>query len=424
VTGQTSVAAPEDLKCLSYLAKVIESPGGSSGHVPLDGIFNSAAQVERIILRLENALLRDGAAGSRTRGGIQELVRDFGEAVFDAVFRRADSIARLYEQSMAIANADGNVRGIRLKLGIEAADLSLLPWEYLYDRGRSEWVGLLHQSPVVRVVEGGGGRLVSPVLDGRLNILGMTSNPGSLTTFDPESERHRIDAAFARHQQAGTVNFLWVPGDSVEDLLEMIGKGNWHVFHFIGHGGLTSPIGRDTSEAPEEAPSEGSIVLGDGQGGARDVPASDLKHILQGGGSGALRLVVLHCSQNARVMAKGALVNFASALVRVGIPAVVAMQFPISDEAAIQFSEVFYEKLAAAWPVEAALTEARRRMWVKSRVEWGFPLLYRNSRTGPLFTTRGPGPVSAPTAAMPLGARTHATLQANFPSERQDRKHV
>ena len=60
-----------------------------------------------------------------------------------------------------------------------------------------------------------------------------------------------------------------------------------------------------------------------------------------------------------------------------GIPAVVAMQFEISDEAAIVIAHEFYTALAAGYPVDAALAEARKAAFTGgSSAEWGIPVLY------------------------------------------------
>ena len=49
----------------------------------------------------------------------------------------------------------------------------------------------------------------------------------------------------------------------------------------------------------------------------------------------------------------------AATLVRGGIPAVVAMQYVITDRAATEFARSFYEALADGLPVDTALGEAR-----------------------------------------------------------------
>jgi beta-lactam-binding protein with PASTA domain/outer membrane protein assembly factor BamD (BamD/ComL family) len=75
----------------------------------------------------------------------------------------------------------------------------------------------------------------------------------------------------------------------------------------------------------------------------------------------------------------------AATLVRRGIPAVVAMQYQITDKAAIEFCSAFYESLADGLPVDAAVTEARVAVSMDSMLEWGTPVLYMRSRDGRLF---------------------------------------
>ena len=64
------------------------------------------------------------------------------------------------------------------------------------------------------------------------------------------------------------------------------------------------------------------------------------------------------------------------------MPAVVAMQYEITDGAAIEFSRDFYEALADSLPVDAAVTEARAAVSMDSMLEWGTPVLYMRSPDG------------------------------------------
>jgi tetratricopeptide (TPR) repeat protein len=75
----------------------------------------------------------------------------------------------------------------------------------------------------------------------------------------------------------------------------------------------------------------------------------------------------------------------AATLVRRGVPAVVAMQYQITDSAAIEFSRAFYESLADGLPVDAAVTEARVAVSMGSMLEWGTPVLYLRSPDGRIF---------------------------------------
>jgi formylglycine-generating enzyme required for sulfatase activity len=84
----------------------------------------------------------------------------------------------------------------------------------------------------------------------------------------------------------------------------------------------------------------------------------------------------------------------AGSLVRQGIPAVVAMQFEISDRAACAFAEEFYAALAQGYPVDAGLAEARKAIYcLPEDVEWGTPVLYLRAPDGVLFdVVDKPGP--------------------------------
>jgi CHAT domain-containing protein len=387
-----------------YFAQVMESAYGMSERAPLDSLFENPKQAETLMARLEQALLR-----SASRGSVDEKVlRDFGHAVFDAIFQNAKSISALYTKSQVAAEAQvGQVAGLRVRLQVDAPDLAQFPWEYLYNSGVREWLGLFHKSPIIRRLD-----VLKPgaplELSGPLNILGMVANPQTKKwkpLEDAERERRLIDQAIAPHQAAGKVNFRWVPGGTWDALRTMMGAQDWHVFHFIGHGGVPADPGEgarpdDTDETPE-----GFIVLSDGQGGHKEVAASELKPMLQQAGKSTLRLVVLNCCESARVTAQNLFASPAVALVRAGIPYVVAMQFPIREKAAVKLASVFYEKLAEAWAIEAALTEARVRMWDESRIDWGIPVLYTLSRTGQLFVSTGAAPAAAPAAAPPAPAQ-------------------
>ncbi len=72
-----------------------------------------------------------------------------------------------------------------------------------------------------------------------------------------------------------------------------------------------------------------------------------------------LRLVLLNACEGSRTGQADPFAGVAQTLVQQGIPAVVAMQFEISDTAAIAFAQAFYTGLADGQPIDVALTHAR-----------------------------------------------------------------
>jgi hypothetical protein len=97
----------------------------------------------------------------------------------------------------------------------------------------------------------------------------------------------------------------------------------------------------------------------------------------------------------------------AGALVQRDIPAVVAMQFEISDEAAIVFAGGFYEPLAGGVPVDASLAAARLAMLAERSddIEWGTPVLFMRVPDGRIFDLGEDGRAPSAGAAVTRSAQ-------------------
>lgn len=367
-----------------YVAKVTDSPAGQSERVRVTRPFPDISR-EELLLRLENAVLK--GQGLHRGSPEEKVLREFGAEVFKIIFKAAP-IERQFISSLNKVKEQpgGEVEGLRLKLRVEPPELAVLPWEYLYDDLTNTYLCLRNKSPLVRFLE-----IPEPtpplIVKGALNVLGMISNPGGdWPLLDVERERSKIDKAMAA-LQAKHVNFRWVQGDTYEHLLEMMQKDSWHVFHFIGHGG-TAEFTHDDLPGADKTQADGFIVLADGSGGAARVPAFELGLALQGDGS--LRLAVLNCCESGRSTGHSAFSSAGASLVQAGVPVVVAMQFPITDNAAIQFTSGFYSSLVTGAPVERAITTARVAMRYSSNVEWGIPVLFTRAKTSTLFTVERP----------------------------------
>lgn len=94
-----------------------------------------------------------------------------------------------------------------------------------------------------------------------------------------------------------------------------------------------------------------------------------------------MRLVVLNSCWSGAVPpeeTENPFAGVAVSLLRRGVPATVAMQFPISDRAAIRFSEGFYKSLVTGAPVEEAVTEGRLAILADhgESLEWVTPVLF------------------------------------------------
>ena len=100
----------------------------------------------------------------------------------------------------------------------------------------------------------------------------------------------------------------------------------------------------------------------------------------------SLRLVVLNSCEGARSSRVDPFSGVAASLVHFDIPAVVAMQFEITDRAAVVFGGEFYAALADGYPVDSALAEARKAIFAdQNDVEWGTPVLFMRVADGRIF---------------------------------------
>jgi hypothetical protein len=317
--------------------------------------------MEAGLARLEDAILTGGPEA-------EQLVQDFGQQLFQALF--SGEVRTVYDRSRQAMHDAG--QGLRLKLRVNAPELSTVPWEYLYDPRSAEFIALSRYTPIVLYVELPVGETPLAVKP-PLRILGLVASPSDAPALDVDREKARLEQAIASLDSAGKVELTWLEGSTWRDLQEAMQRGPWHVFHFIGHA---------TSAGTDGA---GALLLTDEDGRAAPLGAQDLGRLLAD--QRTLRLAVLNACEGARPGSQGAFSSVAAALVRRGVPAVVAMQYAISDRAALEFTGSFYGALAANLPIDAAVSEARKAidLALPGSVEWGTPVLFMRTPDGILW---------------------------------------
>ncbi len=302
--------------------------------------------------------------------------RDVGSKLHDLLF--SGIVGRLWEQSLGSLSGQGE-EGLRLRLQFDLSDggeLGSLPWELLYRGDSASFLGLDRRTPVLRHLE-----VAQPVqpqaLPAGLKVLGVASAPGELAALDLATEKQNLEGS-KKKARRWQVRFLARP--TVEELRQTLVEEGSHVLHFMGHGGFDSQLG------------EGVLYFEDGAGHASAWTGASLAAKL--GGVSTLRLVVLNACETASSGGSGdPYRGVAAALVRGGVPAVVAMQRPISDAAAIAFSSAFYRYLASGAKLEEALTEARQAIHTLApeSSEWSIPVLFGRTAERDIFSVPDTG---------------------------------
>jgi WD40 repeat protein len=356
-------------------------------------------ELERQLGAVKVALLQSAATTRRVSTADEQTLQEFGAHLFEFLFPAEvrELLAAVWSQTAR----DGGLMQLRLR--IRPPQLAALPWELLYDRRHDEYLCL--QMLLVRHLE-----VPEPIqplaVTSPLRVLAMVASPVELGPLDVEQEKRRLHDALAGPVDAGLVQVTWVAGQTWRDLQAALDPDGrraarpvWHIFHFIGHGGF------------DEERGEGFLAMADENGGTHRLGASDLGLLLRNQRS--LRLVVLNACDSARASAGDAYSSTAAMLMRRGVTAVVAMQYEISDDSAIDFARGLYAAVAHRFPADQAVSRARIDIKLNPRhnLEWVIPVLYLRSPRGELYDPGAP----------PSGANTTSIQPSDRPPvQRED----
>ncbi|MBX9245274.1 CHAT domain-containing protein, partial [Actinotalea ferrariae] len=322
---------------------------------------------------------------------VQDQADAIGRALFEGLFDR-DAV-RVLTRAQDEARDAGALLRLRLMLD-DAPSVARLPWELLLDGSRY----LVHTADEFVVRYADLDRPPPRVQRGdRLRVLVVAATPDGLTRLDVDREHAGLVQALAPLSDDVDLHRLEQP------TLPALGAAleqEWHVLHVIGHGEVRDEGGVMVLEHPDGSPDE--------------VDAAVLGRLVAG--SPTLRLAVLNGCSTAALPLHRPQAGVAQALVRSGVAAAVAMQFPITDRGAIEFAAGLYEGLARGDLVDQAVARGRRRLL--RGPEWVTPVLV--TRTGArLFEPPTPEPdtdadaaPAAPRALRPRDRVPHGVVPA------------
>ena len=342
---------------------IVHSPAGEGRgtfQIPLPGEENRSA-----------GSAPESTRDMRSSTSVRFELAETGARLFQALF--SGQIRDLFERSLGRIEDNPEV-GLRIVLRFdpdqpESSRLAALPWELLYRKDQRQFINFSRKSPVVRSLNVP--RSLPPRLEPPVRILVATASPAGHSPLDTERELRRIEDALGPVANAKKSILLNV---TPEALRARLLEETFHVLHFIGHGTFDAASG------------QGSLLFEDGAGGERRVTGPVMADLVRDFTS--LRLVFLNACRTAELSdAVDPFAGLAAALVMAGVPAVLGMQIPISDAAAIAFSGMFYQRLAAGDPIDTATVEGRMAVHLKDpgSQEWATPVLFLRTQDGRLF---------------------------------------
>ena len=265
---------------------------------------------------------------------------------------------RLHDEHL---QAPGAAPGLVLELDPDSPDqqdLAALPWELLCEEP-DIYLALRLETAVVRCVPGEvpGGPLE---VEAPLRVLALVAGGE-----EAAPDRQHLAAAWG---QTGLVEVDVLEEPTAEALAERLEAYRPHVLLLPGQGSLEDgdawrlSLRRRADGAPLTGRELADLVA--------DAP--DLRLVLLGAGETADPAL-------------------ATALAAAGVPAVVALQFPVSGVALLGFVEALLRRVARGEPVLEAVTGARRALGALAAglpddsFEWCTPALYSRGPAGRLF---------------------------------------
>ena len=303
---------------------------------------------------LEDYLLAPYGVWEDRGPAIREKLAGWGDLVFGSVF--ADGPARFaYERA----------RDRGLEVVFRSADPAMLglPWELMRDGTGPVATGAGGISRSLPIADG---VATLEVPGGKLRVLMVISRPAGESDVGYQMVARplleRLDAV--RGDVSLTV--LRPPTfDALRDAVKQAADADepFHVVHFDGHGAmLDRPMGGgSTAGRPAMMTNSGEGVLAfEKPGGGSDrIGASKVAAVLA---EGKVPVVVLNACQSGAV-GKELEASVATALLKEGCAAVVAMAYSVYAVAAAEFMAAFYESLFAGKGVGQAVTAGRKRLF-------------------------------------------------------------
>ena len=303
-----------------------------------------------------------------------------GQQLYNALFQ--GTIRDSWMTAQGIAQHRHEV--LRLRLGLKDTRLPRLPWEVLHAGNRPIATG----TDVVFSRYHSSFAAMASLLqfqptatsDGEqsLRILMVLAAPTDQEMLALKQEALHLQEELQTVGQNGSRNgskgsssdiqltILEQPGR--EQLTQALEHNHYHVLHYAGHSNLGTAGGK-------------LYLVSSRTGLTETLSGDDLAGLLVNNG---IRMAVFNSCRGVytattEVASETGDGNLAEALVRRGIPAVLAMAERIPDDVALNLSRLFYRNLKQVYPVDLSLNRARQGLvssYSSNQLYWALPILY------------------------------------------------
>jgi hypothetical protein len=402
---QTSNDLPEDSISLQLLARenntveirVLRSPNRAEGSgtsslpytpaelVPVlkalaaESIGSTPFTTEQLAVLKNRGLLRSQGVDRR----IHKLV---GRALYDALF--AGSVGEVLRATL---NPNPSRRSLHLQLYFDEDDVELarFPWELIHDGFRPLVKDrVIHLTRYITYRDPPPPLRLSLPLD--LVYVAPRPRANGRHLLPPNQDLAFIRKAFAEREHMEPANIRILSSPTRQALVRELQRRPAQIVHIDSHGSFARVCPRCGSrnqphmlrcadatcreDLIDVAP-EGLVAFEDEDGQEDWVSSEDLASMLSHRG---VQLAVLLACVSGAVRGETLFTGLGPALIKSGIPMVIATQADISSEAAQVFSEGLYAAIAREEPLTTAAAAGRDLL--QSGREWYVPVVYLRER--------------------------------------------
>ncbi|MGC9348663.1 MAG: PQQ-binding-like beta-propeller repeat protein [Anaerolineae bacterium] len=272
------------------------------------------------------------------------------------------------------AESNGVERRVRLRIDEDTAELHVLPWELMSENGTILAADLSTPFSRYLPVKAPWGTHVAAR---PLRVLAVIANPQDLTDryglspLNVQMEKYILAKAFGQiDPERIRLEFL-KPPITLEHLSRAMLQG-YHWLHFVGHGRYNPRHQRI------------DLLMEDSHGGTRAVSERLFCQMLAHQGAQP-QLIFLAVCQSALGVNDRTLLGLGPELIRLGVPAVVAMRGRVHLRTAQKVIEVFYRGLVSHGVVDRALNQARSAVLNAELPDLESPVLFMRLLSGQLW---------------------------------------
>ena len=288
---------------------------------------------------------------------------DIGRHLYSLL--RTGGLAKKWDELKAYPNGEG----LRVLLDIEEPDLRLLPWELIFDGVQRPFQDIDNTIVRVRDYDATAANLKAEPVAWPLRILIMIGVNDDKNVIGAAEEVEKIEDALRSVNHLVDIEVLEQP--DINDLEKECAIFKPHVFHYIGHGGVSN--------------NDDAYILLKGRAGNDTWTANQIKTSLSVWGV-VPRFAFINACRTAdkavTIQNQKNAWSIGDAFSSLGAPAVLTMQADIKGSLAGMFAGMLYERLATGEPIEKAAVAARIKLRDNSMAmnkddlrDWATPML-------------------------------------------------